>query len=102
MVIGKALYFSRSVIPYMRGVDPAQWLQSGLYYRHIGMYAYRADVLGLITQLPSSQLEKTESLEQLRWLENGLTIQVARTDHASIGIDTPEDVPMALQYLSNH
>jgi 3-deoxy-manno-octulosonate cytidylyltransferase (CMP-KDO synthetase) len=66
------------------------------------MYAYRADVLGLITQLPSSQLEKTESLEQLRWLENGLTIQVARTDHASIGIDTPEDVPMALQYLSNH
>lgn len=102
IVIGKALYFSRSVIPYMRGVDTAQWLQSGPYYRHIGMYAYRADVLSLITQLPSSQLEKTESLEQLRWLENGLTIQVARTDHASIGIDTPEDVPMALQYLTNH
>lgn len=101
MVIGKALYFSRSIIPYMRGVNTEQWVKSGQYYRHIGMYAYRSDVLGLITQLPPSQLEKTESLEQLRWLENGLTIQVARTNHTSIGIDTPEDVAVALQYLSN-
>lgn len=101
MVIGKALYFSRSVVPYMRGIDSAMWLQHGKYYRHIGMYAYRADVLQRITQLPQSLLEKTESLEQLRWLENGLTIQVAESNHTSIGIDTPADLEAALQYLNS-
>lgn len=96
----KALYFSRSVIPYLRGVDPYEWLAKGKFYRHIGMYAYRADVLARITQLPIAQLEQTESLEQLRWLENGLTIRVAETHHASIGIDTPEDLTKAIEYIN--
>lgn len=98
-VIGRAMYFSRSVIPYMRGIESTQWLQEGSYFRHIGMYAYRADVLQIITQLPQSPLERTESLEQLRWLENGLTIQVAMTEHASIGIDTPADLENAIRFL---
>jgi 3-deoxy-manno-octulosonate cytidylyltransferase (CMP-KDO synthetase) len=101
MVIGKALYFSRSIVPYMRGVDSSNWLQEGKFYRHIGMYAYRADVLQRITQLPQSLLEKTESLEQLRWLENGLTIKVAESNSASIGIDTPADLEVAIQYLNS-
>jgi 3-deoxy-manno-octulosonate cytidylyltransferase (CMP-KDO synthetase) len=97
--IGRALYFSRSVIPYLRGLQPCEYLQQGQHFRHIGMYAYRADILKKITQLAPSHLEKMECLEQLRWLENGLTIQVAITHHASIGIDTPEDLQHALQFI---
>ena len=97
--IGRALYFSRSAIPYLRGVEQTEWLLQGQHYRHIGMYAYRADVLQKITQLQPSVLEKLESLEQLRWLENGLTIRVALTHHASIGIDTPEDLQYAISKL---
>lgn len=100
VVIGRALYFSRSVIPYMRAADTTQWLNKGTYYRHIGMYAYRADVLRTITQLPPSNLEQIESLEQLRWLENGLNIQVALTHHTSIGIDTPEDLQKAVKFIT--
>jgi 3-deoxy-manno-octulosonate cytidylyltransferase (CMP-KDO synthetase) len=100
VVLGRALYFSRSVIPYMRAFDTTDWLKNGTFYRHIGMYAYRADVLQMITQLPSSSLEITESLEQLRWLEKGLNIQVALTLHTSIGIDTPEDLEKAVKYLT--
>jgi 3-deoxy-manno-octulosonate cytidylyltransferase (CMP-KDO synthetase) len=99
--IGKALYFSRSVVPYMRGADKDQWLNQGTYYRHIGMYAYRADILEKITSLSPTLLEKTECLEQLRWLENGLTIHVGLSHHASIGIDTPEDLQAAIQYLNS-
>lgn len=99
-VLGRAVYFSRSVIPYLRKEKREQWLQSGKYYRHIGMYAYRADVLKEITHLPPSVLEETECLEQLRWLENGLTIQVALTESTSIGIDTPADLQTAMQYLT--
>lgn len=98
-IIGRALYFSRSAIPYLRGVEQTEWLLQGQHYRHIGMYAYRADVLQKITQLQPSVLEKLESLEQLRWLENGLTIRVALTHHASIGIDTPEDLQYAISKL---
>lgn len=98
--IGRALYFSRSVIPYMRGVEPEHWLQQGQFYRHIGMYAYRADILQMITKLQLSPLEQLESLEQLRWLEFGLTIHLALTDQHSIGIDTPEDLQKATLYLS--
>lgn len=101
-IIGRALYFSRSAIPYLRGVEQTMWLQQGQHYRHIGMYAYRADVLQKITQLQPSVLEKLESLEQLRWLENGLTIRVALTHSASIGIDTPEDLQHALHYLNQN
>jgi 3-deoxy-manno-octulosonate cytidylyltransferase (CMP-KDO synthetase) len=97
--IGRALYFSRSVIPYLRGIEQEEWLKQGQHFRHIGMYAYRADILQKITQLTPSLLEKMESLEQLRWLANGLTIRVAFTHHASIGIDTPEDLQHALSYL---
>lgn len=97
--MGRAMYFSRSVIPYLRGLDQNEWIKQGQHYRHIGMYAYRADILQKITQLQPSTLEKMESLEQLRWLENGLTIRVAITHHASIGIDTPEDLQYAISQL---
>ena len=97
--MGRAIYFSRSVVPYLRGIDPADWLKQGQHFRHIGMYAYRADILAKITSLQPSKLEQLESLEQLRWIENGLTIRVALTQHASIGIDTPEDLQLALQRL---
>ncbi|MEM6299233.1 MAG: 3-deoxy-manno-octulosonate cytidylyltransferase [Bacteroidota bacterium] len=83
---GKALYFSRSAIPFTRNQTSMD------FYRHIGMYAYRADVLEKITQLPASPLEQTEGLEQLRWLENDFTIRVALTDLMSRGIDTPQDL----------
>lgn len=100
----EAVLFSRSVIPYRRDVPQKQWLADGhvTYYRHIGMYAYRADVLRDITQLPPSPLEQAESLEQLRWLENGYRIRLAVTHTASIGIDTPEDLLKAQQYLQHH
>ena len=99
--IGRAMYFSRSVIPYIREVETTDWPQHKHHFRHIGMYAYRADILQKITQIPPSPLEHLECLEQLRWLEHGLTIRVALTHHASIGIDTPEDLQHALEYLNN-
>jgi 3-deoxy-manno-octulosonate cytidylyltransferase (CMP-KDO synthetase) len=100
-ILGNALYFSRSPIPYLRGVEQKDWLKYGQHFRHIGMYAYRADILGRITQLRPSVLEQMECLEQLRWLENGVQIRVAQTHQASIGIDTPEDLQHAIHYLSN-
>jgi 3-deoxy-manno-octulosonate cytidylyltransferase (CMP-KDO synthetase) len=93
---GEAMYFSRHPIPYLRGVEPTAWLERQAYLQHIGMYAYRADILAQITQLPPSSLEKAESLEQLRWLENGYRIRVAFTTYDSMGIDTPEDLAAAL------
>lgn len=95
-----ALYFSRSVIPYLRGVDRSEWLAKHTYYKHIGLYAYRADVLRRITSLPQSRLELAESLEQLRWLENGYTIKVGISDVETIGIDTPEDLQRAEEFLA--
>lgn len=94
-----ALYFSRSVVPYFRNQERAEWLRSHTYYKHIGLYAYRVDVLKEITSLPQSSLEVAESLEQLRWLENGYTIKVGITDIETIGIDTPEDLERAEQFL---
>ena len=99
---GEALYFSRSVIPYLRGVEQCEWLSKGQYFSHIGLYAYRADVLLRITQMPQTPLEKAESLEQLRWLENGLKIKVAVSNTKSIGIDTPEDLQQAIEYLQHN
>lgn len=93
---GNALYFSRSSIPHIRGVEPEQWVNNHTFYKHIGMYAYRTDVLEKLTHLPVSDLEKAESLEQLRWLENGFTIKVKETKHETIGIDTPDDLVRAL------
>lgn len=99
---GEALYFSRSVIPHLRGVEQSEWLKRGQFYSHIGLYAYRADILMRITQMPQTPLEQAESLEQLRWLENGLKIKVAISNTKSIGIDTPEDLQQAIEYFQNN
>lgn len=88
----KALYFSRSAIPYLRGIEKNKWLEKSIFYKHIGMYAYKLETLMEITNLNQSPLELSESLEQLRWLENGYWIQTEITSHESIGIDTPKDL----------
>lgn len=98
---GYAMYFSRSVIPYIRGREQAEWPQAYPFLKHIGLYAYRRNVLSEITQLPQSPLEIAESLEQLRWLQNGYRIKVGQTDVETIGIDTPEDLARAEQFLAN-
>ena len=95
----EALYFSRSIIPYLRGKDREEWLPNHTYYKHIGLYAYRTDVLRRITSLPQGDLERAESLEQLRWLENGYKIKVGITHVETIGIDTPEDLQRAEVFL---
>lgn len=100
-VDNQALYFSRSVIPFVRGVDMQEWLKSHTFYKHIGMYAYRAEVLMEITKLPQSELEKAESLEQLRWLENGYKIKAGVTNQETIGIDTPDDMQKALVFMQS-
>ena len=94
-----AIYFSRSVIPYLRNVPQEQWPSAHEYYTHVGMYAYRAGVLDAITRLPQSSLELAESLEQLRWLQNGYNIKVGITDCRTIGIDTPRDLENAIKLL---
>ncbi len=96
-----ALYFSRSIIPFTRNNDKEDWLKHHTYYKHIGLYAYRAEVLKEITSLPQSSLELAESLEQLRWLENGYNIKVGITEVETIGIDTPEDLVKAESFLNN-
>lgn len=96
---GEALYFSRSPIPFIRGYTVEEWLGQGHFYSHIGMYAYRYDVLLELTKLPVGLLEKAESLEQLRWLENGYRIKTALTTFENIGIDTPEDLENAKRFL---
>lgn len=95
----RAIYFSRSVIPYLRGVEREQWLKTHTYYKHIGMYAFRADVLREVTSLAQSPLELAESLEQLRWLENGYKIGVGISNVETVGIDTPEDLQRAEAFL---
>ena len=97
----EALYFSRSVIPYVRDIDQSQWLDYHVFYKHIGIYGYRTDILEEIVSLPQSTLEKAESLEQLRWIENGYRIRVGVTNIETIGIDTPQDMERALQFLEN-
>lgn len=97
----EALYFSRSVIPYVRDIDQSHWLDYHVFYKHIGIYGYRTDILKEIVSLPQSMLEKAESLEQLRWIENGYRIRVGVTDIETIGIDTPQDMERALQFLEN-
>ena len=89
---GSALYFSRSPIPFLRNIDRKEWAKSGQFFKHIGLYGYKTNVLLDLAQLSPSNLEKLESLEQLRWLENGYAIGVAQTNLETIGIDTPEDL----------
>ncbi len=98
----EALYFSRSPIPYWRGKE-TDWIHHHHYYKHIGMYGYRSDILEKITSLKVSLLERAESLEQLRWLESGYKIKVAETTQETVGIDTPEDLEQARHHLRiNH
>lgn len=97
---GYAMYFSRSVIPFVRGIDSSEWLSHYPFLKHLGLYAYRKDILRKITQLPQSSLEKAESLEQLRWLQNGYRIKVGITDFETVGIDTPEDLLRAEEFLN--
>lgn len=98
---GFALYFSRSMIPYIRGKQQGEWLQHFPFLKHLGLYAYRREVLREITLLPQSPLEIAESLEQLRWLENGYRIRVGLTDVETVGIDTPEDLQRAEAFLAS-
>lgn len=95
----EALYFSRSVIPFVKNEDPKNWHNKHTYYRHVGMYAYRADILEKISKLPVSSLEKAESLEQLRWLENGFKIKCVETTYESHCVDTPEDIEKVLKLM---
>jgi 3-deoxy-manno-octulosonate cytidylyltransferase (CMP-KDO synthetase) len=89
---GNALYFSRQAIPFLRGIEQEVWLQKGAFYKHIGIYAYKADILKKINKLDPTPLEESEKLEQLRWLENNLVIRLGITDYKGVGIDTPEDI----------
>lgn len=101
-VQGRAIYFSRHPLPYLRGTAPEQWLEKQNYYKHIGIYAFRSSVLKQVVQLQPSPLEVSESLEQLRWLENGYTIRVQETPFENIGIDTPDDLVAAERHLANN
>lgn len=96
---GFALYFSRSVIPHVRGKERTEWIEHFPYLKHLGLYAYRREVLREVTQLPQTPLELAESLEQLRWLENGYRIRVGLTDVETVGIDTPADLERAEEFL---
>lgn len=96
---GYAMYFSRSVIPYLRGTEQEQWQIKHEYLKHIGLYAYRSNVLRAVTSLEAGMLESCESLEQLRWLENGFRIKVARTVSESIAVDTPQDLEKAVEWM---
>lgn len=98
---GDAMYFSRAVIPFIRDSQVSDWTEKHVYYKHLGLYAYRRDTLNRITQLPRSPLEIAESLEQNRWLENGFKIRTAITEWESICIDTPEDLEKAKLFFEN-
>lgn len=95
----EAIYFSRAAIPYVRDVSPEQWLQQHTFYKHVHLYAYRADVLREITELEVSSLERAESLEQLRWIENGYKIKIGITQYESLSVDTPGDLERAKQQM---
>jgi 3-deoxy-manno-octulosonate cytidylyltransferase (CMP-KDO synthetase) len=96
----EALYFSRNVIPFIKGVDEKDWHKHYNYYRHVGMYAYRTDVLEKITQLKPSALELAESLEQLRWLEHGYKVKCVETTFDSHCVDTPEDIEKVIRLMN--
>lgn len=96
---GRALYFSRSAIPHFRGQSAANWDSKNKVYKHIGLYGFRRDTLLAIAKLPTSRLELAESLEQLRWLDNGYSIGVAITDLESISVDHPSDLELLKKYF---
>lgn len=92
----EAIYFSRQTIPHLKNIETKDYLQSHIFYKHIGIYGYKCDVLQQIAQLPIGNLEKAESLEQLRWLEYGYKIKVAITEHETLAIDSPDDIEKVL------
>lgn len=94
-----AIYFSRSIIPYVRNHPWNEWLDNRQFYTHIGLYGYRAETLSRIVALPQSSLELAESLEQLRWVQAGIKIRVALSSCPTIGIDTPADLENAIKNL---
>ena len=98
---GKALYFSRNPIPFMRNMERTDWLKNGVFYQHIGIYAYKAEALRQVAKLQPTALEVAESLEQLRWIENGLSIRMAVTESVNVSIDTPEDLAKAEHFAEN-
>ncbi|MCA5005493.1 3-deoxy-manno-octulosonate cytidylyltransferase [Sphingobacterium bovistauri] len=98
---GEAIYFSRQAVPYLRGKKINEWLSHRPYYNHIGIYGYRIDVLHQLTTLPLSDLETMESLEQLRWIDNGYKIQTAISEHSNDAIDTPDDLKHVLNKYFN-
>lgn len=98
---GKALYFSRHPIPFMRNVEKDDWMKKGVFYQHVGIYAYKAEVLRAVAHMQPSSLELAESLEQLRWIENGLSIRMAVTQSLNVSIDTPADLLKAEQFAQN-
>jgi len=93
-----AIYFSRSPIPFLKNIDSKEWLKHQNYYKHIGIYAYKSEVLKKITKLKTGILEKAEGLEQLRWIENGYSIKTEITDYESHAVDVPEDI---LKFINN-
>lgn len=97
----EAIYFSRSVIPFIRKKEKSEWQQDYPFYKHIGLYAYRCDILREITKLEQSPLELAESLEQLRWIENGYRIRVEETDMETLAVDTPEDLERVKEFAKN-
>lgn len=99
---GYAMYFSRSIIPFVRGVEKNEWISHYPFLKHLGIYAYRREILAQVTQLPQSSLEIAESLEQLRWLQNGYKIKVGVTNIETVGIDTPADLKRAEAFLSQN
>ena len=99
--LSEAIYFSRTPIPYLRGEEPADWPSVHTYYKHIGIYGYRNEVLQQITALPVSGLEKAEALEQLRWIEHGFRIRVAETELETQAVDTPADLERILKNFSH-
>ena len=99
--ICNALYFSRNPIPFMRNFDRNEWLAKGCFYKHIGIYAYKAETLRQIAEMQPTPLELSESLEQLRWLENGLTIRMGITETENVSIDMPSDIAKAERFSEN-
>ena len=98
---GNALYFSRNPIPYMRNIDRNEWLKNGVFYKHIGIYAYKSETLRRVAEMQPTALEVSESLEQLRWLENGLDIRIGITDTENVSIDQPRDIEKAEKFAEN-
>ena len=98
---GNALYFSRNPIPFMRNLDREEWLKKGVFYKHIGIYAYKVETLRQIAEMQPTSLEIAESLEQLRWLENGLSIRMGVTESENVSIDMPTDIQKAERFAQN-